>query len=301
MTVPNLELQKLNCRATIDYVTLSIDKSLLIPKFCCAVKHAKAIRQAVKLISLHDPKKEDIQIAAAALSNPLLTDIELSLDFYPKKVDSESEELLRSTFVALAARFRPEDMAAWGYGARGGLTGMDQEPIPFHQRLPAANEQLIYGGKGDYMQSKMYLKTVDQGAVLPDSEHRVRLELRLRAWGTMTYGLDRVGALIGYPFRKIFTKHFRIVSGPEVRDPNRRSQIDLHKLEQKMNRAWNTAGVGKFAVNEVIPPDTSVTAIARIKARSRRQLPMTDFKLKRDQAANAKIGEALKNLQRRMS
>lgn len=83
------------------------------------------------------------------MDNPSLFKLELSVDFTPKAgiAEEDRDVLLRDTFAAVAARFRPEDMTPWGYGPRGGLTRAGQKPLPFHQRFPSPEEELIYGGR----------------------------------------------------------------------------------------------------------------------------------------------------------
>jgi hypothetical protein len=229
--------------------------------------------------------------------------LELSVDFRPKtttRLDGR-EQLLCDTHGALAARFRPEDMTPWGYGVRGGLTGAKQKPMPFHQRLPGPDEELIYGGRGDFLQSKLYLKRVDNAVALPPDEHRVRLELTMRRGALMDhFKLAKLDDLVGYPYRAAFTKHFRVVAGPRLRLNREIEPREQRKRELRMARAWATAGVGKFAVAPELPFETSPIAVRQIRTRSQRQLPLEHYVLLRDQAANAKIGDAFKNLERRM-
>ena len=107
--------------------------------------------------------------------------------------------------------------------------------------------------------------------------------------------------LIGYEFRSKFTKHFRVVSGPRLR--LHRKLTDSEKLvrEKRMKRAWATAGVGKFAVSRQLPFETDAFSAQRIRARAKKQLPLEHYVLLRDQAANARIGDAFKKLERRMA
>lgn len=303
---PNLELDRLDCRASIDYLSVICHESrpAVLPVLSCIPKWHKARGESTQTLTLHDPSRADIAKVAAVMDNPMLFKMELAVDFKPKaSVELHQRELLlRNTFVALAARFRPEDMTPWGYGPRGGLTGPNQIPLPFHQRLPSPEEELIYGRRGDWLQSKLYLKRIDQGDALPPDEHRVRMELTLRRGGLIEFQLDRLQDVLGYALRSRFTKHFRIVSGARLRVGSRKlDDTEQAKRERRMLRAWATAGVGKFAVSPELPFETSPVAARQIKNRAVNQLSLEHYRLVRDQDANAKIGDAFKKLQLRMT
>ena len=68
-----------------------------------------------------------------------------------------------------------------------------------------------------------------------------------------------------------------------------------------MWRAWQTAGVGKFGISHEFPPDTLNQNIDQILVRDKQQLPLSDFVLMRDQRATKEIGNAFRQLQRRMT
>lgn len=302
---PTLELDRLDCRASIDYLSVVFPESrpAVLPVLSCTPKWHKKRGETTHTLTLHDPTRADIAKIVGAMDNPMLFALELAIDFTPRAFveESERESLLRNTFVAVAARFRPEDMTPWGYGARGGLTGPNQKPLPFHQRLPSPDEELIYGRRGAYMQSKLYLKRVDQGDSLLAEKHRVRMELTMTRGGLMELQLVRLQDLLMYEFRSRFTKHFRIVSGARLRMDRKLDEKELIKRERRMARAWTTAGVGKFAVSPELPFETDSIAARQIKTRSGKQLPLEHYVLLRDQAANAKIGDAFKKLQLRMT
>lgn len=302
---PDLELNRLDCRAVIDYLTVAYPEKhpAVLPVLAGRPKWHRTKGDSTWTLTLHDPSPKDIGLLRDALGDPLLMKLELSVDFRPKKavIEAERDALLADTHVALAARFRPEDMTPWGYGLRGGLTEKGQKPMPFHRRLPEPAEELIYGGRGDFLQSKLYLKRVDQDAPLQASEHRVRLELTMRRGALMThFEMDRLGDLIGFPYRATFTKHFRIVAGPRLRLNRKLEPKEQRKRELRMARAWVKAGVGKFAVAPELPFETNAFAATQIRARTRQQLPFEHYVLRRDQAANAKIGDAFKKLELRM-
>ena len=306
---PPLQLDLFDCRASIDYLSIAVPgkRPSFTPKLTGLPKWHWKKGDSVCTLTVHDPSTKDIKLLVTEFGNPVLMGLELSVDFWPKtsvpKEDRDS--LLRETFVAIGARFRPEDEAGWGYGARGGVTAKGQKPKDFHQRMPDPEELLFYGDRdARIMQAKAYFKRVDQNAALPESEHRVRLELTVYRFGLSDlespFQIGRLGALIGYPFRRKFTKHFRIVAGVRLRENRPIDPTERREREKRMNRAWATAGVGKFAVDPKLPPDTLVAAVKKIRQRSKKQLPKAEYVLLRHQQANAKIGDALKNLERRM-
>ena len=254
------------------------------------------------LLTVHDPTQVDIVTVSEALRNPMLMKLELAVDLRPHSHISgpARENLLVQSFAAAAGRFRPKDMALWGYGTRGGLRGVGEKPAPFHQRFAHPDEELIYGHRGEWLQSKLYLKRMDQGKPLSTGQHRVRMELTMKRWACLEFGLDRLDDLLDFSYRSVFTKHFRIVDHPRIRELRNLTPNEREKRERRMLRAWKTAGVGKFAISKDAPADTSPTARAAMSARAKNQLPVEHFVLKRDQKTNEKIGLAFRQLQRRM-
>lgn len=152
------------------------------------------------------------------------------------------------------------------------------------------------------MQAKLYLKTRDQNKDLPVNEHVVRLEIWMRRLASMEeqIGLNNISDLLGYRYRFQFARHFRFISHPEVRLLRAMTPAEMVKRKRAMLRAWKRAGVAKFAISPVIPPDTTPDAIAKIRTRQKVQLSHAQYKLMRDKDSNAKIGSALMNLERRM-
>lgn len=100
-------------------------------------------------LTVHDPCYDEIVRIADALQNPMLINLELAVDFVPKGhvQDDERDNLLRRTFVAVAARFRPEDMTPWGYGPRASVGGRKEKPWPFHQSFPLPEKELPIGSR----------------------------------------------------------------------------------------------------------------------------------------------------------
>lgn len=254
-------------------------------------------------VTIHDPTPTDLRTISAAYENPRLMALEVAVDLAPKAMSEPAAhvDMLNSLYLAIAARLRPEDKALWDYGIRGAVSRRGEKPKPLERRHPAPNEQVINGHRGDFMQAKLYLKELDQHVVLPLAERRVRMEVALKRWACMQFGLDRCMDLFDFPYRKRFATHFRIIDRLGVRAASALSETELRKRTLCMQRAWAIAGVGKFAVGDRPREDKLIGAVAKIRAREKAQLPADQYKLIRHQEANAKIGSALIGLRRRMS
>lgn len=301
---PPINWAQIDCTAKLDYIKVASKKKRVLPVLSGTHNWNPIGRGHTGFtLTVQDPKLPDINTLIDNMDDPMLMSFQLTVDLQPKATFSESdrEALLLETFRAVAGRFRPEDEALWAYGLRGGTDGVGKAPKPFHRRFPEPNEELVYGQRGGWMQSTVYLKRTNEGDDLDHAEHCIRMELTLVRGGVMEIGLDRLSGLCGFAYRPVFTKHFRIVAEPRIRAARTRSAADLKKMTTKMQRAWATAGVGKFGVSQAFRPDTLVTSISRIAARERQQLPMRDHVLLRDQEATKIIGNALRQLQRRMT
>ena len=301
---PPFDWTKLDCAASIDFFTVFCEVRMPLPAL-----HGKAIwtkditHRTQWNLTVHDPTRDDVKTVIDILEDPVPVTLEIAVDLKPKASIPVSERslLLQQTYTAVAGRFRPEDATEWGYGVRGSLNGAGQKPHPFHTRFPDPDQQLIYGHRGDFMQAKAYLKQVDQGAELPIEEHRMRMEVYLRLAALVEWDIVKLSDLLGYQYQRTFAKHFRLIDRPELRASKKRRDVrETSKLETKMARAWRTAGVGKFAPSLDLPADTDPRAARQARARAAQQLSKLDFVLRRDQVSNAKVGSALRQLQRRM-
>lgn len=303
---PLLQCDRLKFAAKIDYVTVPVGRKPGVPPlFDGTAKLIKPkFRDGMWMLTLHDPTRMDIVRMVETYDNPMVMELEVAVDLSPKDslTTEDRSALLEETFKAVVGRLRPEDATLWSYGSRGGVNAVGSPVMPLERRQAHPGEQVIYGNRGSFMQAKLYLKTTDQGADLPPSEHVVRMEVRLRRGACMDerLALDRLQDLLGYEYRATFTKHFRIILEPALRNPGRLSAEESRKREKKMLTAWATAGVAKFPADDDQREDTTILDLNMIQRRRRTQLPLGHYKLMRDQVANAKIGSALMNLQRRM-
>lgn len=301
-----MPIDDLAFRAKIDYFTLApYPAKTRLPALVGSTETVRPSRKNSwsRQVTIHDPVLEDALALNSVMGDALVMALEIAVDLYPKfGLDAtRARSTLEQTFLAIAARFRPEDQALWDHATRGAVMKRGGKIEPLERRQAKIGEEVIYGGRGEFMQAKLYMKTMDQGAELPLEEHRVRMEITLRRWACKEFGIDHVQDLIGYPFRSKFTTHFRIVDRPELRASRKLSPDERERRTKQMVRAWSTAGMGKFAVGERPREDTLNVATKRVNARARDQRPADQYKLIRDQRANAKIGAALTNLQRRMT
>lgn len=293
-------------RAKLDYVTLGpFTKGTRLPELRGSANIVQPFKSnaRTRLLTVHDPVRDDVLALSRVMGDSLVMALEVAVDLHPPK-DSDHDKIkftLEQTFLAVAARFRPEDQALWDHSTRGAVQAKNDKVKPLERRLAKVGEQVIYGGRGDFMQAKLYLKTQDHGAELQPEEQCVRMEITLRRWACQTVGINHIQDLLNFPYRSKFATHFRLIDHPELRGENKLSAEERQRRMQRMLRAWSTAGVGKFAIGERPREDYLESAQKRVKARARAQLPADEYKLLRDQRANAKIGAALMNLQRRMS
>lgn len=302
---PALLVDDLAFSAKIDYVTLGPYPSKT--RLPALVGSVEVVPPSVntgrrRWLTVHDPVRDDIIALDNVLGLSLVMALEIAVDLRPKSVaePERAQRLLEQTFLSIAARFRPEDQALWDHSTRGAVKKRGGNVEPLERRQARLGDEVIYGGRHEDMQAKLYLKKLDQGAELPLAEQSVRMEITLRRWACKVSGIDHVADLLSYPYRKKFTTHFRVIDRPELRAASRLDPAERERRTKRMMGAWSTAGVSKFAVGDRPREDDLIAAGKRVKARARAQLPHDQYKLIRDQQANAKIGVALMNLQRRM-
>lgn len=253
--------------------------------------------------TIHDPSRGDIERMVDHLLDPSMVEFELAVDLKPKVDPSDPSWLttMLTTYDALAGRFRPEDKALWGYGKRGSVEGKGLPVRPLEGGRPNTPQEIIYGSRYSFAQARMYWKTLDQDRILDEKDQVIRMEVNLKNFmHESLIPMPTLSHLIGYAYRASFTQHFRIIDRPEVRSLRGLRAAERSERFALMSRAWNKAGVAKFAIQPALPADTLDSDAKEILRRQRSQLPHSQYKLIRDQAANAKIGSALMNLERRL-
>lgn len=252
-------------------------------------------------LTVHDPTAHDVAKLSSLLGEQLVMSVEVAVDFAPGLglAGEGRQTVLEQTYHALSSRFRPEHHALWDYGSRGAVQGRGMPVQPLERRRARLGEEIIYGRRHDFMQAKLYHKTLDQDVILSLPEQKIRVEVTLRRWGCYCFGINHLSDLLGYPFRRRFAGHFRIIDHPEVRLLRGLDGTEYTRRLRRMEWAWNLAGVAKFAVGSRPRMEQIDAFLKLVRARERIQLPSDHYKLVCDQAVHAKIGSALMNLQRR--
>lgn len=301
--LPTLEFDLLDVRASFDYVKLHYPiraKSRFAPDPRYRWAYTKGASKCT--LTVHDPAPADLRTVCDRLDDPLIAEIEISVDLWPA-ADVPMEEraqLLERTFVALALRFRPDDELAHGAGFKGAFSAGWVGAKPFHRRWAKPGETLVYSHRGEGHGAKLYLKNRDQGRHLPPEQHRVRIETTMRSpKGLHFKPFGQLSSLSNGLLRRHFAKVFRIIDRPEVRKPSRYTAEKLAEHNERMMSMWMKAGVGAFA-QRPLPADATPWAKAASKYREDETLPLDVYRLRRDIAANAIIGERLRKLDRQM-
>jgi hypothetical protein len=302
---PPVPIDELKVAANIDFITLArpTTRRVRLPALSSDPILHKRLSNGLpgSFLTLHDPTLEDVvALSSVFLGEPVMA-LEVAVDFMPAPGidDSQLFPVLEQTFGALAGRFRPEHHALWDHGSRGAVSARRGPVQPLERRFARMGEELIYGRRHDCMQAKLYYKTLDQDVILEARDQKIRTEITLRREGCIVFGINQLSDLVGYPFRQKFAKQFRVIDRPEVRLLRGLTGFEQAHRQRRLERAWSTAGVAKFAVGDR-PREVKVAALLKhVEVRERIQLPSEHYKLVCDLATHAKIGSALMNLQRR--
>ena len=300
--IPELVLDGFAVTAKIDYVQVFCEVRLGdLPGLAERCNWTRNLPNEGWLLTVHDASRRDIDVIVRELQDPPMTALEVAVDFKlgPGLADVLRQASLATMFSALAARFRPEDNALFGAGFKGGFSGRGK-PSPFHRRLPRPSESLVYGHRGEGQNAKLYFKQQDAGVDLAPSEWSVRLEVTMYGPALFEYGVREVSGLYGFGFRKKLAKSFRIVDRAAVRYRKQRSDESAAELSSLLSKAWSRAGVNAL-FPPTLPPDASKFARDAVAGRKHQLLPIKGYRLVRHAAAHLLIGNALRQLDRRMA
>jgi hypothetical protein len=301
--LPPLTQDKLSVTAQIDYIRAAFlpnKVSLPIPED--RVKWNRDLQEHQWKLTIQDPTRLEIEAVIERLGDPHIDGLEVAVDFWPlhELRGPAAHDLLTDTFVALAGRFRPDPKLLHGAGLKCAYSAAHPKGKPFHDRLAVPGETLVYGHRNEGENAKLYLKTKDNNRQLPQEDHRVRLEVTLARFGAYERNLGRWSSVLKKNLRATFGPIFCIVDRPEVRRPSRTSPAARLALEKRMQSVWDRAGVGGFDPGE-LPADASVWAKEAAAYRVPDLIALNAHRLRRHRAANRAIGNALYNLDRRLS
>lgn len=300
--IPDLVLEDVAVAAKIDFLqVLSPVRLPVLVGAKCRYEWTSNFPNDGWLLTVQDPSRVDIEKLVGELSDPPVMVLEVTVDFKLKAgvADGDRGEQLENLFRALAARFRPEDRSLFGAGFKGALTG-GSRPRPFHGRLPKAEEELVYGHRTEGQNAKLYLKQRDDGVMLPKDEHSVRLETTLWRRALCEYNVLALSGLHRFGFRARLAQVFRVIERVTVRHRSRRSESERVDLQRNLDAAWARAGVNGLAPPP-LPADASKFAAKALNYRAPRLLPVGQYRLHRHARAHELIGNALRQLDRRMA
>lgn len=272
--------RRLRFSAKIDYVTLASPQGKReLPNVTGRVFWSR--RRHWKTYTIHDPSPADLWKLARDAADPVIEELEVSLDIGCSSEIPQADrlQLVREVMVHLIAK---------GLDPRGGPMMKNQfralykpgdgtqkgSVRPFNMGLPSPDDQQLHGGRHDCVQVKAYLKVRDQGQDLPGEDCVARVEVRLRGEGLAHHRLSRVSDLLTFEFRKSLTPYLRFVRGVRLNGPEAFSAQQCFLAQ----RVWERAGVG------------GCSGFGWLQRRKHRVL--------RDAEMNNRVGQALHRLER---
>ena len=283
-TTPRVDLRDFRFTAGIDYITISGLTKGPLPSL-----HGKAIwpASAPGKLTVHDPSRSDINALIETFPWSFIHELEVFVDVWPAK-SLTGEQLYKAleAFKAecVAKGHLPRFLSPVNSRFRGAYDPVLKKTVPYNLRVPRADQQLLNGHRNDSEQAKAYLKKRDQRKKLPQTQHRIRLEVRMDMVGSDLHSLVTVEDLIGFKFRKGLMPYFTHVSGSRTKKAGKKSHRSLllellrSKRDDFDRPHWERIGVGAFLSG------------------GKRQRPNLTFK--RDIALNNRIGQALGRLER---
>jgi hypothetical protein len=250
-----ISLSDLVFTAKIDYLTVFTPGKLTLPRLDGKPKWSR--KEHYRRLSIHDPSARDVAALVERLDNPRLAELEVAVDLQPAprvSVDKR-ERVVEQLMVHLIAKSRAPKVTDKDLqfrfrgvyeGRRGGF-----RLHPFNRKLPLASGQQLHGKRGDPLQAKAYAKKTDMGRALDRSAFLARTEIRMSGYGLAHHGLDAVGDLAEFRFRKMLMPYFRFVKAAKRRakgSPRNRLLRDVltPKQEKFYRDEWERVGVGAF-------------------------------------------------------
>lgn len=303
--IPSLDLSQFQARAKFDFIRFYFalhGDELGVGRERC--KSVQSENYEPWIVTIHDPTPAELHYLKIEGDDPSLHGLELTVDLLPRpSVPVEDRQaLLQQTFLALAARFRPDDHLQTGAGYKA--AHYRPRGVYIHDRLPGVGAELVYGHRDAGANMKLYLKQHDQRRQLPVEQWSVRMEVTLQRYGLYLVGLDRVSSLFGFKYRAAFADWFTVIDRVTVRRNARWSALRVARLEQLLDRRWREAGINALGP-KVVPVDALVRTREEIERRSRaghrRTLDPRPFVLKPHRRAHDMIANALRQLERKMA
>jgi hypothetical protein len=253
----NTSLSNVRFSPKIDYFTISTTHRVSraqIDRF-----EGKAIyprSMANTALTIHDPTKSDIELAASYYPHSSLTEVEIAIDIRPRSASTQEEHLcalteIKSEWIAKCLTPALPAPSQGGFRAAYLPLGSHGYPQRFNSRVPGLSEQLLYVHRTHPIQVKVYHKHLDQRKALSRDERSIRLEVRLSGEGLRRHGLDQPLDLLGFPYRKALMPYLRHAKGVELRERRARPPSEVIALARKTIERhhadrWERYGVGAF-------------------------------------------------------
>ncbi|MFP3515743.1 hypothetical protein SB766_06050 [Pseudomonas sp. SIMBA_077] len=180
------------------------------------------------IFTLHDPRPEEVSTIAERAPNALLEELEVSLDFFPKKGRSlaERDERLEEVRQWLIGQLYPWDAPGIQAASRASQAAKKVEAL-FNgdvERRPYPRETLYLGHKDakyaaidqpNFAFMRVYRKVTDNRQALAPNKRCCRVEVNLTQEGCAHFQLLRPGDLLGFNYREL-GRYFRLIR-PQAR------------------------------------------------------------------------------------
>lgn len=203
------------------------------------------------ILTLHDPRPEEIRVIAEMAPNAVLEELEVSLDFFPKKGRSLSlidrHERLEQVRQWLVDRLYPWDApgiqvssrASKASGNVGTLCSGDVERRPYgHETLYLGHKEAKYACRDqpNFAFMRVYRKVTDNRRALPPDKHCCRIEVNLNREGCAHFMLQHPRDLRVFNYREL-GRYFRLIR-PQAK-PN--ALTKLRRSHPKMAEVLDAA------------------------------------------------------------
>lgn len=300
---PDFDFSRVAPKACIDFITICTTqrRAARFSAGCSAkwIPKPDEDGRMFWLLTLQDPDACDVRNLYMYFPQATVMEIEISLDFWPKFMTTADErvELMNQTMRAIAGRLRPDEAYPYGFGFRACVLGKGARPAPFHDRQPPAGAQLLWGTRKCWAQVKAYPKRTDNNSDLAADQWRARVEVALRRGYLIELGVERPGDLLRLEWRKVLSPFFRFIALPMPRR-GKLAGPGAATMPAAL-RAWRRGGAGAF-VAKAPPTHARNINLDSITYRTRRQVAQEDVRLVRHRRANELVGNALRQLQRRV-
>lgn len=285
-----LDFTNIILTAKIDYVTIATPGKIVLPQLIGTPRWS--VTEHHKRLTIHDCAPSDLPKLIEALNDPPILELEIAVDAAPKHKTTRDahQAALERLFDGYLDYLHPYDAPLMSTGFMGMFNPITKKPEPLDERRLDRRLQVIWGARSHPAQTKLYIKARDGNLGTGDSkalswqQSCTRVEVRLSDAGLVEHGLNSLSDLQSFKVRQCLSPYLRIVRGSRRRDRQTASlpapALLARKLLQKVNdEMWRDVGAPAFRLLQ----DPKMIVFLR------------------DQAANARIGNALARLERQLT